>query len=386
MPSGNAREWFQSLVPNSMGTFEDLARIFLTHFLGSRERKKPSGYLLTLHQQEGESLKEFMIRFNTEKLKVEDRTDGVIFSTIYNGISPEEPVVRKIAQRQLNNLQELLDEVEEFIKEEETLRAMRPPGAPQNQNSDHYCEFHEANGHYTEGCIALRHLIKKFIRNGKLVRFLGEKRIAAHPRENYVREVNYHQSRDHWQQEHYRSRSFDRRNRDKYPQENKARQEEPRKGHARLTRKPQNQANIPEIHTIIDRFAGGDALVVTLIVANHNVHRFLVDDGSSADILYWSTFKKLNLGQEKIVPTNYPLMGYAGEQVQPVGSIELQITAGSYPRQVMVMIRFLLVDRPPAYKAIIGRTALNELKAITSTLQLKIKFPTDHGVGEVKDD
>jgi hypothetical protein len=33
-----------------------------------------------------------------------------------------------------------------------------------------------------------------------------------------------------------------------------------------------------------------DALVVTLTVANHGIHRILVDNGSSADILYWSAF------------------------------------------------------------------------------------------------
>jgi hypothetical protein len=48
--SGNAREWFRGLMPNSISTFEDLTQIFLTQFLGSCERKKPSGYLLTLHQ------------------------------------------------------------------------------------------------------------------------------------------------------------------------------------------------------------------------------------------------------------------------------------------------------------------------------------------------
>jgi hypothetical protein len=32
---GNAREWFRSLTPGSIDTFEDLARAFLTHFLGS---------------------------------------------------------------------------------------------------------------------------------------------------------------------------------------------------------------------------------------------------------------------------------------------------------------------------------------------------------------
>jgi hypothetical protein len=48
--------------------------------------------------KEGESLKEFMIWF-TEKLKVEDLNKGVIFSAIYNGISPDELVARKFACR-----------------------------------------------------------------------------------------------------------------------------------------------------------------------------------------------------------------------------------------------------------------------------------------------
>jgi hypothetical protein len=54
---------------------------------------------LTLHQKEGESLKEFMIWLNTKKLKVEDPDEGVVFSAIYNDISPDEPVIRKIACR-----------------------------------------------------------------------------------------------------------------------------------------------------------------------------------------------------------------------------------------------------------------------------------------------
>ena len=33
-----------------------------------------------------------------------------------------------------------------------------------------------------------------------------------------------------------------------------------------------------------------DALVVTLTIANHAIHQILVDNGSSADILYWPIF------------------------------------------------------------------------------------------------
>jgi len=77
-------------------------------------------------------------------------------------------------------------------------------------------------------------------------------------------------------------------------------------------------------------------------------------------------------------------VGFAGEQVLPVGSIELPVTAGDYPTTKTIMVKFLLIDRPSAYNAIIERTALNDLKAITSTSHLKIKFPTEKGVGEVK--
>ena len=34
-----------------------------------------------------------------------------------------------------------------------------------------------------------------------------------------------------------------------------------------------------------------DTLVVTLTVANHTIHQILVDNGSSADILYWPVFQ-----------------------------------------------------------------------------------------------
>lgn len=77
-----------------------------------------------------------------------------------------------------------------------------------------------------------------------------------------------------------------------------------------------------------------DALVVVLTIANHNIHRILVDTGSSADILYWSVFEMLKLSRDRIVPDNFPLMGFAGEQEHPVGSIDLPLTTRSVPKQV----------------------------------------------------
>jgi hypothetical protein len=127
-----------------------------------------------------------------------------------------------------------------------------------------------------------------------------------------------------------------------------------------------------------------DAIMVTLQVANHRIHRMFIDNWSSADILYWSAFRNMKISSEKVIPATYPLVGFVGEQVQPVSSIDLPVTARDYPTTKSIMVKFLLIDRPSAYNAVLGRTTLNDLKAITSTSHLKIKFLTERGVGEVR--
>ena len=64
----------------------------------------------------------------------------------------------------------------------------------------------------------------------------------------------------------------------------------------------------------------------------------------------------------------------------------LTITVGTHPRQLTRQLDFLVVDYPSSYNEIIGRPTLNRWKATTSTYCLKVKCPTDNGVGEVKGD
>jgi len=79
-------------------------------------------------------------------------------------------------------------------------------------------------------------------------------------------------------------------------------------------------------------------------------------------------------------------MGFASELVHPVGSIELLLTTRSIPKQVTVMVKFLLVDCPSTYNTIIGRTILNQLEVVTSTPHFKMKFPIENGVRKVRGD
>ena len=62
------------------------------------------------------------------------------------------------------------------------------------------------------------------------------------------------------------------------------------------------------------------------------------------------------------------------------------MVTGTYPAQVTKEIDFPIVDCPSTYNIILGRPALNKLKAVTSTYHLKVKFPIAHGVREIRGD
>ena len=130
----------------------------------------------------------------------------------------------------------------------------------------------------------------------------------------------------------------------------------------------------------------GDPLVVRVVVANKTVHRVLVDNRSSADIIFASAFDKMGIGRERLEPINTHLQGFSGEKVLPLGSIQLVLTLGDPPCQATTTSRFLIVDAPSAYNMLLGRPFLNAIKAIPSAYHMMIKFPTVSGVGMVRGD
>ena len=129
-----------------------------------------------------------------------------------------------------------------------------------------------------------------------------------------------------------------------------------------------------------------DPLVIRVVLANKTVHRVLVDNGSSADIIIASAFDKMGIGKERLEPISTHLRGFSGEKVLPLGSIQLMLTLRDPPCQATTTTIFLVVDAPSAYNMLLGRSSLNAIKAIPSAYHMMIKFPTVSRVGMVRED
>ncbi|XP_075497275.1 uncharacterized protein LOC142534229 [Primulina tabacum] len=129
-----------------------------------------------------------------------------------------------------------------------------------------------------------------------------------------------------------------------------------------------------------------DALVIQARVANYDVLRVFVDNGSSVNVIFKEALVQMDLHEYPLEVVATALFGFAGHAVYPEGEITLPLTLGSGDLRKTVMTVFTIVDAPSSYNVILGRPAMNEMRAVASTYHQKIKFPIRGQVGEVKGD
>uniref|UniRef100_A0A151UE53 Uncharacterized protein n=1 Tax=Cajanus cajan TaxID=3821 RepID=A0A151UE53_CAJCA len=120
-------------------------------------------------------------------------------------------------------------------------------------------------------------------------------------------------------------------------------------------------------------------MVIAVALANWEVHKTLIDQGSSANILYWPKFLRLDIPHSLIQPHTEPLVGFAGKSIHTRGYVDLLTTFGTPPDSGRIMVRYLLVEADTSYNVIIGRPTLNQLGAVVSTPHLTMKFPRHNG-------
>ena len=103
-------------------------------------------------------------------------------------------------------------------------------------------------------------------------------------------------------------------------------------------------------------------------MANFDVHRVLVDEGSFVNVMYNQLFRTPHLNDSYLSP-------YVGSDLQcfndpiskPWGYVELMVTFGEDTATKKVKVRFLIIDCPSLYNCILGRSTMVELTAVPST-------------------
>jgi len=122
-----------------------------------------------------------------------------------------------------------------------------------------------------------------------------------------------------------------------------------------------------------------DPMVISIVIVGRRVHRVLIDQGSSVDVMFWGTFNKLQLSSDQLRPYNGCLFGFTGDQIELRGHVELRTTFSDGTTSRMTNIRYLVFNAALAYNILLGRPALHRLGAVASTRHMKMKLPSLEG-------
>ncbi|XP_072146539.1 uncharacterized protein [Setaria viridis] len=121
-------------------------------------------------------------------------------------------------------------------------------------------------------------------------------------------------------------------------------------------------------------------MVINANIANWALGKILMDNGSSADIMFANTFDKMELNRNLLQPSDTPLYGFGGKVIHALGKISLLVSFGAVQNVRIEHISFDVVEMYYPYFGIFGREFLNKFEAAIYQAYLCMKMPTLHGV------
>ena len=83
---GPARIWFSKLTLNSIWIFKELSAQFASHFIGGHRYKKSIACLMSINQQEDETLRSYIACFNEKALSINEVDDKILVAAFTNGL------------------------------------------------------------------------------------------------------------------------------------------------------------------------------------------------------------------------------------------------------------------------------------------------------------
>ncbi|XP_063935619.1 uncharacterized protein LOC135147089 [Daucus carota subsp. sativus] len=318
-------------------------------------------------------------------------------ATSTQGFDKSRLTLRKTRDPRYNEYTPLTASIEHIFEVGDKARLFRKPfrnGPPGNKDQEKYCAFHDLNGHETAECVHLKDHIEDLIRStGYLTEFVAQE--AKKYKDQKAEKAN-----EQGTNRNTRAGSVQmiiggpfvggqgRSGMKRYVREARG---QPLTNVCHLSERPPKMF---KGETMDITFTEGDArtvhhphsdaLVVSAVIGNINVHRLLVDNGSSVNILAYSAYQRMKMADKDMMACYNELYGFTGNAVQIIGRVRLPITLGVEPLATTQVAEFMIVNEDISYNGILGRPIVRHMRIVTSIYHLSMKFPTPNGVGCVQ--
>ncbi|XP_026435836.1 uncharacterized protein LOC113333626 [Papaver somniferum] len=284
--------------------------------------------------------------------------------------------------------------LEEIFKEVEKINDIRYPNTrgiqfDETRNHPEFYHYHQYRGHSTNNCREVKDIVQRLIRDGYLQHFVKQTTSAP-----TIPDARIHQVRiDRGTQftcntiSHSATQRFDLRT--------GITSRIHKRDHAgkeifSVEKTLPMEAWMMQLITFsakdipMNGQAHGDPPVITLIIEDWGVKRILMDNGNSVEVLFYDTFKRMELSYDILIPSTYRIYGFNGTVTVPKGEVTHRVSDGE--GYLDTLTTFCLVDVVSPYEAILGRTWIAGIKGVASAYHQRLRFPSYKGVVEVLGD
>ncbi|XP_073049611.1 uncharacterized protein [Primulina eburnea] len=391
----SAQQWFNTLQPNSICSFEDFSVAFLHRFVSSKRHQKNYLSLFVMKQQEAETLREFVQHFNNAALEIPAATPDIMISAFTQGLRGGE-FFKSLVKKPPSSYDDLLARAEKYVNLEDAQRYRRmenrPGGSraegaekggkkrgarereedrnrnrgpfsshvPLNRNRDKVMEVRESEGRWeksqrAEGGVRMppvdrregsssgdRPKPRTSPRRGRgppwINRRVGEPRREGRGQDAPRGPVEPRRRAD---EDNHPTRGMIHMISGGATDGDSGRA---RKAHGRRLENFEisKGADLPQDPVISfgpEDLRGivaphNDALVVTATIANYDVARIFIDNGSSVNILFKSTMDQMKVEGFEFDPVSTPLYGFVGHAIPPLALKDFRAVASTYHQKL----------------------------------------------------
>uniref|UniRef100_A0A2N9GXW1 Integrase catalytic domain-containing protein n=1 Tax=Fagus sylvatica TaxID=28930 RepID=A0A2N9GXW1_FAGSY len=412
-----ALRWFNQLERGSIGSWSQMAEVFVGRFITNSRRSRGLDTLMVIRLGSNESLKDYSARFWETYNDIDGCAKDTALQAFKLGLPPSTRLRQSLTKCPPTTLKKLMDRVELFVKVEEDggntnaviSEVPIPPThvpPPSSRSQGRMSQAPKASSGPTSyappSCKAFQTVFKEpihrlldkikgkpfFMWPSKLIgdpaaRGTTSSRSGTQgPAPAGVIHVIHNPSctsilptsfRSNMQKASHLRRSYG------------------IVDYAHLVSTSCSGAHVTSAHQVVSfsdedladvQMPHNDPLVITLRFGDYDVQRVLVDQGSFAEIMYKGLYEKLGLKEANLANFTTPVFGFTGESTIPMGKTTLPILVGP----ITLQIEFIVIRGSSPYNAIVGRDWLHRMKAVPSTLHQKLWFPTEDGVMEVNGD